>query len=197
MQRANEQIEAETDNATMRRIAAKDALAFRMIVEQESPILYRVAYRMLNNPAAAEDVAQEALLRLWTGAARWTGVGPGISAWLRRVATNICLDQLRHKRFSSDEDVPERIDDAPLADAVIDEQRVRSGLMAALDALGERQRAAIVLTYYEALPNAEAAEAMDMNIKAFESLLVRARHALKSSIADQQLIAADDVRALS
>ncbi len=181
----------------MARIAAKDAVAFRLIVERDMPALHRIAYRMLNNPAAAEDVVQEALMRLWSGAARWTGVGPGISAWLRRVTTNICLDQLRRKRFSSDEDLPERADEAPLADAVMDEDRVRSGLITALAALGERQRAAIVLTYYEALPNAEAAEAMDMNIKAFESLLVRARQGLKSAIADQQLISADDVRALS
>lgn len=52
-------------------------------------------------------------------------------------------------------------------------------------ALPERQRAAIVLTYYEELPNAEAAEAMDMNIKAFESLLHRARAALRQALAAQ------------
>jgi RNA polymerase sigma factor (sigma-70 family) len=197
LQRADGQIETEDDNAVMAKVAAKDALAFQLIVEREMPVIHRIAFRMLNNPTLAEDVAQETLLRLWTGASRWTGVGPGISAWLRRVATNICLDQLRRRRFSSDEEVPDRIDEAPLADAVIDENQVRSGLITALDTLGERQRAAIVLTYYEALPNAEAAEAMDMNIKAFESLLVRARHALKSAITDQQLISADDVRAMS
>lgn len=197
MQRANEHIETDGDNAIMARVAAKDARAFQLIVEREMSVLHRIAFRMLNNPTSAEDVAQESLLRLWTGASRWTGEGPGISAWLRRVATNICLDQLRRKRFTSDEEVPERIDEAPLADAVIDKNQVRSGLIIALDTLGERQRAAIVLTYYEALPNAEAAEAMDMNIKAFESLLVRARYALKSAIADQHLISADDVRAMS
>ena len=54
-------------------------------------------------------------------------------------------------------------------------------LMVLVLALPERQRAAIVLTYYEELPNAEAAQAMDMNIKAFESLLHRARTALRSA----------------
>jgi RNA polymerase sigma-70 factor (ECF subfamily) len=50
----------------------------------------------------------------------------------------------------------------------------------ALGLLPERQRAAVVLTYYEELSNAEAADMLDMNIKAFESLLLRARRALKA-----------------
>ena len=81
--------------------------------------------------------------------------------------------------------MPDDVDDAPLADALI-EAGERDNLARALVlALPERQRAAIVLTYYEELPNAEAAEAMDMNIKAFESLLHRARAALRQALAAQ------------
>jgi RNA polymerase sigma factor (sigma-70 family) len=192
---------AESDDAIVARIAARDPVAFRLVVDREVKALHRIAYRMLGNATAAEDVAQEALLRLWSGAERWTGGGPGIAAWLRRVATNLCLDQLRKRRFVSDGAVDEilddRADDAPLADAQIDEDRVREGVKAALDTLNARQRAAIILTYYEMLPNGAAAEALDMNVKAFESLLLRARHALKLAIDTQQRIMVDDVRHLS
>ena len=75
--------------------------------------------------------------------------------------------------------------EAPLADTLIEAGERDGTAQALIMALPERQRAAIVLTYYEELPNAEAAEAMDMNIKAFESLLHRARAALRQAFASQ------------
>lgn len=172
-------LEAESDDALMRRVAARDGEAFRVLVGRCGERPYRVAWRMLGDATEAQDVAQEALLRLWQNAARWRGDGPGVSAWLIRVATNLCLDRLRSRARLSDEAAPERADDAPLADALIAGDQERAAVIAALDTLPERQRAAMVLTYYEELPNAEAAQILEMNIKAFESLLLRARRALK------------------
>lgn len=181
---------APDDNATMRAIAARDAGAFASVVEAYSTPLYRIGYRMLGDAAEAEDIAQEALLRLWDHAARWRGDGPGIGAWLHRVTTNQCLDRLRRRKFGSDEEVPERIDETPGADEQMDEDRMRTATIAAIGALPERQRAAIVLTYYEDLSNQAAADALDMNIKAFESLLLRARHALRTMLEDRNLLPA-------
>ncbi len=176
------------DNELMRAIAARDAGVFASVVSGQSPVLYRIAYRMLGDAAEAEDIAQEALLRLWDHAARWRGDGPGIGAWLNRVAMNLCLDRLRRRKFRSDEDLPERADETPGADAQMDEARLREATVAAIGALGERQRAAIVLTYYEDLSNQAAADALDMNIKAFESLLLRARKTLRSMLEDRNLM---------
>ena len=78
--------------------------------------------------------------------------------------------------------MPETEDDAPLADAQIISAERASNAAAAVAQLPDRQRAAIVLTYYEELPNAEAATVLDMNVKAFESLLLRARTALRASL---------------
>ncbi len=179
----------------MQAVAARDQNAFAGIVDEHARTLHRIAYRMLGDGAEAEDVAQETLLRLWDHADRWRdvqGVGgggqPGIAAWLRRVAMNLCLDRLRRKRFSSDEDVPERIDDAPSADSLIDEDRIRRATIAVIGALPERQRAAIMLTYYEDLSNQLAADSLDMNVKAFESLLLRARRALRDALEAQNLV---------
>lgn len=178
---------ASGDDAVMARIAARDALAFSRVVEGNAAMLHRLAYRMIGDGAEAEDVAQEALLRLWSSADRWRPGQAGIAAWLTRVAINLCLDRLRKRRFASDEAVPDRADEAAGADELVAAEKLRRATVAALNELSERHRAAIVLTYYEELPNAMAAEALEMNVKAFESLLLRARGSMRSALAARGL----------
>jgi RNA polymerase sigma factor (sigma-70 family) len=174
--------EEASDDALMARLAARDGEAFRLIIAAHSARPHRIAWRMLGDPAEAEDVAQEAMMRLWEYAGRWQAGGPGIAAWLTRVATNLCLDRVRRRKYVSDEAVPERIDEAPRADELIDEAQARAQTIAAVQALPDHQRAAIMLTYYEDMANGAAAQLLDMNIKAFESLLLRARTALRQSL---------------
>jgi len=189
---ARETATAQSDDAVMARIAGRDALAFSRVVEAQVGMLHRVAYRMLGDRTEAEDVAQEALLRLWASADRWRTGQAGIAAWLTRVAVNLCLDRLRRRRFSSDAEVPDRADDAPGADEAMDTARLRAAALAALGDLTERHRAAIVLTYYEELPNAAAAEVLEMKLKAFESLLLRARGAMRAALAARGLTSSVD-----
>jgi RNA polymerase sigma-70 factor (ECF subfamily) len=180
------------DAAWAARLAARDPEALRAMIAQHGRTLHRVAYRMTGDAHEAEDIVQEALLRLWDNASAIAAKHPvgsqaaarlRLGGWLQRVVTNLAIDRLRRARRLSDGEVPDEEDEAPLADAQI-EAGERDNLARALVlALPERQRAAIVLTYYEELPNAEAAEAMDMNIKAFESLLHRARSALRQALA--------------
>lgn len=176
--------EPEGDDALMARVMRRDAPAFRVLVERHVSPLHRIAYRMIGDASEAEDLAQEALLRLWQHAGRWQAGGAGVAAWLHRVVMNLCLDRLRRRRFTSDAEVPERADDAPDAAACIDAERRRAAIVAAIAALPDRQRAAIVLTYYEDQSNAMAAGTLEMNIKAFESLLLRARTALGRALGD-------------
>ncbi len=172
----------EQDDALMARAAARDPAAFRLLVERYQDRPYRLAWRMLGDQTEAEDVAQEAFLRLWAKASDWQSVRGGVPGWVVRVATNLCLDKLRRRRFSSDQEVPETEDETPLADAQMIAAEQIGGAAQAVALLPDRQRAAIILTYYEELPNAEAATVMDMNVKAFESLLLRARTALRASL---------------
>ncbi|MEO5938814.1 MAG: sigma-70 family RNA polymerase sigma factor [Sphingomonas sp.] len=184
---ARETQAVESDDAVMARIAGRDSLAFSRVVEAQVAVLHRVAFRMLGDGAEAEDVAQEALLRLWATADRWRSGQSGIAAWLTRVAVNLCLDRLRRRRFSSDAEVPDRPDDAPGADEAMAAAQMRAAALAALGDLTERHRAAIVLTYYEELPNAAAADVLEMKLKAFESLLLRARAAMRAALAERGL----------
>ena len=169
------------DDTLMARVAARDAAAFRALADRHGALPYRIAYRMTGDAAEAEDVAQEAFLRLWDKAPRWRPGGAGVAAWLTRVAMNLSLDRLRRRRFASAEPVPERADEAVGADEAIGQAQTDAAVRACIAALPDRQRAAIVLTYYEELANRTAAESLDMNLKAFESLLLRARAALRDS----------------
>lgn len=172
-------------------VARRDASAFRMLAERHAPALHRLSWRLLADRTEAEDVVQESLLRLWDHAAAWKPVGGGVPAWLRRIATNLCLDRLRRRARMSDEEAPERVDDAAPADAEIDAARLGDIARRALQALPDRQRAAVVLTYYEELSNAAAADLLAMKLKAFESLLARGRAALRAAVAAAGVSAAD------
>jgi RNA polymerase sigma-70 factor (ECF subfamily) len=184
-----------TDAALVDRLASRDGVALREVIACHAARLHRIAWRMIGEPQEAEDIVQEALLRLWdqapTIAARHpvgsrAAAGLRLGGWLQRVVTNLAIDRLRRGRRLAQGEVPEREDEAPLADAVVEAGEEGALARALIAALPERQRAAIVLTYYEELPNAEAAAALDMNIKAFESLLHRARAALRQAFAGQE-----------
>src|SRR5688500_7078052 len=182
MRLSAEPIGGADDDTLMARVAARDAEAFRLLAERHGALPYRVAWRMTGDAAEAEDLAQETLLRLWDRAPQWRAGGSGVAAWLTRVAMNLALDRLRRQRFASGEPVPERADEAPLADDAIEAEQTAAAVRHCIAALPERQRAAIVLTYYEDVPNRTAAEMLDMNLKAFESLLFRARAALRDGL---------------
>lgn len=174
------------------RLAARDPGALREAIGLHAAMLNRIAYRLTGDAHEAEDIVQEACLRLWDQAPKIAARHPigsqaaatlRLGGWLNRVVTNLSIDRLRRARRLSGGEVPDSEDDAPLADALIEADQRNCSARALIAALPERQRAAIVLTYYEELPNATAAEALGMNIKAFESLLLRARTALRTAFA--------------
>lgn len=176
--------EAVVDEATLiARVGRGDQRAFRVLVDAHGRAMHRLAWRMLLDASEAEDVVQEAFARLWTGAPNWRAGEARVGGWLRRVCTNLCLDRLRRRRLWAEGEVPETADSRPLAPTVIDATRLETAIADALAALPDRQRAALVLTYYEQMPNARAAELMELNIKAFESLLLRSRAALRRQMA--------------
>jgi len=177
------------ERALMTRVGAGDAQSFERLVTRHTPMVHRVAWRMLGDAVEAEDVVQDVFVKLWVNARDWTAAGGGLGGWLRRIATNACLDRLRRPRFVSDEGLPDRPDEAPQADLAIDAGRRRAAVAASIQALPDRQRAAIVLTYYEGVSNAEAASILGVKVKALESLLVRGRQALTQSLAGKGLLA--------
>lgn len=179
------------DDGLPARVAAGDAVAFRQLVDRHGPMAFRVAYRMVSERSEAEDIVQDAFTRLWINAPALdlaAGAEANLGGWLHRVTVNLCLDRLRRRRFVADGQVPDVADDTAGADLAHDRARLAAVTSAAIARLPDRQRAAIILTYYEALPNAAAAAALELNIKAFESLLLRARSALRVMLAKAGLV---------
>jgi len=170
------------DTALMAAVGQGDVDAFAVLVERHTTSLYRVGMRMLSDAHEAEDVVQDCFARLWQNAPRWTPAGAGLVGWLHRVAMNLCFDRKRRFRVITTPELPDSADDAPLADSLIEADQAQRAVRAALDDLPERYRAALVLCYYEGFTNALAADVMDLNIKAMESLLFRARRQLRERL---------------
>ena len=170
------------DEALMALVAQGDVAAFTLLVERHSPRLYRVASRMLGNAPEAEDITQDAFARLWQSAPKWSGRGGGLGAWLHRVVVNRCLDRLRQFRFVTTDVMPEIADDAPSPERSLAIDRLGRAVDDALAALPGRHRAAIVLCYFEGLSNIVAAQVLELNLKAMESLLFRARRSLREML---------------
>jgi RNA polymerase sigma-70 factor (ECF subfamily) len=141
---------------------------------------------MLADAAEAEDVAQEAMLRLWKIAPDWRPGEAKVSTWLHRVAANLCIDLLRKRRRLSAEEAPETADDAPSAQARLEQADRAAALREALDALPDRQRAAVTMRHFSGLSNPEIGESLGVSVEAVESLLARGRRALAQRLSPQR-----------
>jgi RNA polymerase sigma-70 factor, ECF subfamily len=179
--------EAESsDAALLARYAGGDQAAARLLTARHAPRVFAVARRMLADRAEAEDVTQEAMLRLWRLAPDWREGEAALGTWLYRVAANLCIDRLRRRREIASDAVPELADDAPSPLAQMQAEDRASALHSALGTLPDRQRLAVVLRHFEERTNPEIAEILDTSIEAVESLLGRARRELAARLAPRR-----------
>lgn len=187
----------QADDATLVAAAGTgSAEAFAELVARHRAALHRQAFRLLGDPHEAEDVVQDAFARLWQHAAHWQPSGAGLAGWLHRVTMNLCFDRKRRYRVITTPDLPEMVDAAPLADHVIETEQAVAQISAALQALPDRHRAALMLCYFDGLSNAAAADALNLHIKAMESLLFRARRQLRAILTTREVAFADLVMVL-
>ena len=101
---------AHEDEELLAAYAAGDAGAARALTGRLGPRVFAHAYRMLHGDRAeAEDVAQEALLRLWRAAPSWKHGEAKVTTWLYRVTANLCIDRLRRKRGTDLDAIPEHV----------------------------------------------------------------------------------------
>ena len=166
---------------------AARALSLRLV-----PRTFGYAARLLGGDrAGAEDVMQEAMLRLWRIAPDWRTGEAKVSTWLYRVVTNLCTDRLRarhRRRAVALDDAPEMSDGASSAvSGLIARQRL-DALQAALDTLPDRQRQALVLRHIEGWRNPDIAEVMDIGVEAVESLTARGKRALAAAMSGQRAL---------
>jgi RNA polymerase sigma-70 factor (ECF subfamily) len=168
----------ETDEALMALAAGGDQAAFGRLARRHLPRLVTLANRMLGDRAAAEDAAQEALLRAWRHAARYDPGRAKVTTWLHRITVNLVVDRCRAARRPTAMLAEDIVDSQPLAPAAIERRQRHGALAAGIAAMPDRQRAALLLTYAEQRAGAEAAAMLGISTRALEGLLRRGRHFL-------------------
>lgn len=176
----------DADAALLARYAAGDEAAARILSTRLAPLAYGHAYRLLGSAAEAEDVTQEAMLRLWKQAPTWDAGRAQASTWLYRVVANLCTDRLRMRHTDTLDEGNTPADTTPGIEAQLKDSARHDALQAALLRLPTRQREAVILRHLEGLANPEIAEIMGVGVEAVESLTARGKRALTADLATQR-----------
>ena len=178
------------DDALLVLYANGDRAAARMLTLRLAPRVLGYAARLLSDRAEAEDVAQEAMLRLWRVAPQWRQGEAQVSTWLFRVVTNLCTDRLRARQRRGPQGGAEEMDMVSDGMPGVEARMMGADRMAALDealaALPERQRMAVVLRHIEEMTNPEIAAVMEIGVEAVESLIARGKRALAARLAGRR-----------
>lgn len=172
-----------TDSQLLQLYAQGHGEAARLLTGRLLPRVLAHAARMLGDRADAEDVAQEAMLRLWQAAPGWQQGGAQPGTWLYKVTANLCIDRLRRSgRAAALDAVPEPEDPAPGAESRLQQGARADALQQALMELPPRQRQAVVLRHIEGLGNPQIAAIMEITPEAVESLTARGKRTLAAQL---------------
>ena len=175
------------DAALLVAYANGDEQAARHLTARLLPRVLAQATRMLGNGSEAEDVAQDAMMRLWKIAPDWRQGEAQVGTWLYRVVANLCTDRLRKRRGGlSLDQVAEPLDTAPSVTTQMQEQTRMTALSDALAQLPDRQAQAVALRHLEGLMNPEIAQIMDISVRSVESLTARGKRALTEIMAGRK-----------
>jgi len=174
------------DHALMAAFADGDRRAAQQLTERLMPKIYAHAYYRLGNTSDAEDVTQEAFLKLWKVAPNWKQDKAEVSTWLYRVVSNLCKDRYRRKALEGTASMQEPIDNSTSPTSWLEEQYRQKALYTAMSVLPESQRLAVQLRHIDELSNPQIAEIMDLSIEAVESLTARGKRKLSKILQTQK-----------
>ena len=177
----------DADSLLMSRIADGDEAAFRKLVDEHIDRVHALALRFTGQRADAEDIAQEAFLRVWKSAGKWQPGRARLSTWLHRIVVNLCIDRARRGKTRRHADLDEA-EAVPDPSPGLDRAHMARVTMAATEAeianLPERQRAALLLSVMAGHSNPEIADILGVSVGAVEQALVRARRRLRQRLSD-------------
>jgi RNA polymerase sigma-70 factor (ECF subfamily) len=180
------EIDELSDDVLVKQAGEGDRRAAAQLVRRHSHRVHGLAYRMTNNVADAEEITQDAFLRVWKHARKWKPGKAKFSTWLHKVTMNLCLDRLRKPKMANSDNLPEMHDQSAGPEHMMEAEQRAKLVRDALGEISERQRAALTLCYFEGLSNIEAADVLDVSVEAIESLLSRGRRVLRGLLADQK-----------
>jgi len=192
------------DDALIERARSGDHAAFEAIFTQYRTPIYQYIYRMMGSPEDAYDMTQDTFLKAYL-AMHKTSEDLHVSGWLYRIATNVCLDELRHRKLVKWHSLTEFQHDANgetisyaqkslslgrvfihqttdfcTPEQVYQETETASELCHLVETLPSQQRSVVVLRDYQHRTLPEIADALTLSVSAVKSLLFRARSALRA-----------------
>jgi len=176
-----------TDTQIVRRCRQGDASAWRVLISRYTPLVYRLALRMLRHKEAAEDVGQEAFLRMFKSLESYDATRP-FSPWAAKITYNVCLRKMDKKSaaiLSRKVDLdPDSMRDERVQSPELDMQQLQAGqeLEQAMGRLSAQDRALVTMRYREGLSTAEVAEAVSMPVNTVKSRLFGARKLLRKHL---------------
>jgi RNA polymerase sigma-70 factor (ECF subfamily) len=170
----------DSDDRLMEMVARGNDKAFgELVTRYQSPVL-NLAFRFLGDPQEAKDIAQDTFLRVFEAADRYQPTTQ-FKSFVFRIARNLCVDHIRRKKPVYMDELPERAGSSdPLSE--LEREQLSEALSRALLTLPESQRMAVLLHHFEGLKYSEIAEVMETSVSAVESLLVRAKRALREKM---------------
>lgn len=177
----------ESAAVLLERVAEGDAVAFRSFYALFSERVYHTALRYVRDVEAAEEITQDVFVKIHKNAASFKGEA-AVRTWVYRIAVNAALNYQRKRRWKwlpIGQTPAPKIAASEQPSQLLETKERQSWLLKTIDQLPSDQRMAIILCYFEELPQKEIALAMDRSLKAVESLLQRAKRNLKKYL-DQQ-----------
>jgi len=185
---------SEQEELLVRRARQGDVAAFERLVDLCAPRVYNLAYRMVGNPDDAQDIAQEAFVRVYQALPHFKG-DAAFSTWLYRIVVNACYDELKRRGrrpasfsdFERDEDQDEsHIDNLTTGetaeDTLLQHERQRI-VQQAIQALAEPFRLVLILYDVRGVSYQEIADILHTNVGTVKSRLNRARNQLREKLA--------------
>jgi len=175
----------DSDTDLVPGLKAGDERSLGLLMDRHMNTIHSLAFYMLGDQMMAEDITQTVFLKTWTHVKDWHPGRAKLITWMRRVATNACLDTLKKKKPVYTDKVPDMSDDADTPFEALARHEQAGRVKAALGRLPHNQCAAMTLSYYQGVSQKEGAAILDISESAYESLLSRARKTLKITLADE------------
>ena len=181
----------ESDAELMSRAGGGDLAAFEVLVRRHQHAVIGTAAKMLGSHSRADDIAQEVFLRAWKSAARYRPEAK-FTTWLMTITRNLVFNEFRSTRratllpLDAEEDSPHHEIADPKqqpAGVLAAGSELQAAIDAAIQALPEKPRLALILRRYEDMPYEDIAAVLKTSVPAVKSLLFRARNELKESLA--------------
>ena len=166
----------------MRQTRLGERTAFRSLLQRHTARVLALAAHTLGHRGEAEEVVQEAFIRVWQHADRYEPQQAQFTTWLYRIVVNLCLDRLRKPRHAVADEQLDAADSKPDALGQMLGLERQAAVRAAIKLLPPRQRLAVLWFHFSDRPALDCAADMGLSPKAFESLLARGRVALRKEL---------------